>query len=89
MKLTLIGSHLCQDTLYALIKLKDCGAEIDFQDISSNFAALKTLMNIRETSPLFDEVKRCGGIGMPLFVLEDGTLTHDLASVLAMAKDGK
>ena len=89
MKLTLIGSHLCQDTLYSLIKLKDCGAEIDFQDISSNFAALKTFMNIRETSPLFDEVKRCGGIGMPLFVLEDGTQTHDLAQVLACTKEGK
>ena len=28
MKLILIGSHLCQDTLYALNKLKDGGADI-------------------------------------------------------------
>ena len=41
MKLILIGSHLCQDTLYALNKLKDYKVEIDFQDISSSFPALK------------------------------------------------
>ena len=43
MKLILIGSHLCQDTLYALNKLKDYKVEIDFQDISSSFPALKLI----------------------------------------------
>lgn len=45
MKLILIGSHLCQDTLYALNKLKDYKVEIDFQDISSSFPALKLFLN--------------------------------------------
>lgn len=48
MKLILIGSHLCQDTLYALNKLKDYKVEIDFQDISSSFPALKLFLNKRE-----------------------------------------
>ena len=34
MKVTVIGSHLCPDTLYALQQLAAAGAEIDFKDIS-------------------------------------------------------
>ena len=42
MKLILIGSHLCQDTLYALNKLKDYKVEIDFSGyFPAAFPALK------------------------------------------------
>ena len=32
MKVTVIGSHLCPDTLYALQQLAAAGAEIDFKE---------------------------------------------------------
>ena len=32
MKMTVIGSHLCPDTLYALGKLSGAGMEVDFRD---------------------------------------------------------
>ena len=42
MKITVIGSHLCPDTLYALNQLAAAGAEVSFQDILSCHAALLT-----------------------------------------------
>ena len=41
MKVTVIGSHLCPDTLYALGKLSGAGAEVDFRDILSCHAELQ------------------------------------------------
>ncbi|NFQ68656.1 glutaredoxin, partial [Clostridium sporogenes] len=41
MKITVIGSHLCPDTLAALNKLSAVGADIDFKDILSCHADLK------------------------------------------------
>ncbi len=82
MKLTMIGSHLCQDTLYAMIKLKEKGAVIDFQNISAFFPALKLFLQKRENDPVFEPVKQEGKIGLPFFILEDGTETFDLDFVL-------
>ena len=82
MKLTLYGSHLCQDTLYAICKLKDRNVEIDFKNISVDFSALKDFMKIRESDPVYEPVKKNGGLGMPLMILEDGTKTLDLEEVL-------
>lgn len=86
MKLTLIGSHLCQDTLYALYKLKDTGAEIDFQNISSDFGALKLFLANRENNPEYAEVKKKGGIGIPFIIFEDGTGTFMLDKALSKVK---
>ena len=82
MKITLIGSHLCQDTLYALMKLKEEGAEIEFKNISVDFSALKTYVKLREHNTLYDIVKKNDGIGIPVFLCEDGTETLDLGKVL-------
>ena len=82
MKLILIGSHLCQDTLYALNKLKDYKVEIDFQDISSSFPALKLFLNKREHDQKYVPVKENGGIGIPFMIFEDGTETFTLDEAL-------
>ena len=41
MKVTVIGSHLCPDTLCALTRLAGAGVEVDFKDILSCHAALQ------------------------------------------------
>ena len=43
MKVTVVGSHLCPDTLYALHQLAAAGIEIDFKDILSCHADLKEI----------------------------------------------
>ena len=82
MKVTVIGSHLCPDTLYAIQKLKEAGADLSFVNISAALADLKTFLAIRESDALYDAVRKNGGIGIPLFVLEDGTRTLDLEKIL-------
>lgn len=67
------GSHLCEDTQKALKELKD----VDFRNISEDLSALKEFLAIRDNNPLYDEVKKNGGIGIPVFVLDDGTVTFD------------
>ena len=82
MKVTVIGSHLCPDTLYALNQLVVAKIEIDFKDLSASLPDLKAYLAQRETNPLYASVREKGGIGIPCFVLEDGRTTLDLDEVL-------
>ena len=83
MKVIVIGSHLCPDTLYALCRLREKNAEIDFKDLSASLPDLKAYLAVRETEPQYEAVRAGGGIGIPFFVLEDGTKTLDLEEVLS------
>lgn len=82
MKVKVIGSHLCPDTLYVISKLKEKNVEIDFQNLSASFSALKDYLNVRENNVLYETVRKAGGIGIPFIELEDGTQTFDLNVVL-------
>ena len=82
MKVTMIGSHLCQDTLYALMQLKAAGVEVDFQDIHSGFSGLREYLAVRDGSLLYREVKCSGKLGIPYLRLEDGSETLDVREVL-------
>lgn len=46
-------------------------------DLGSHVLHLKTFLKLRDTHPAFDAVKQHGGIGIPCFVKEDGTVTLD------------
>lgn len=82
MKVTLIGSHLCPDTLYAINRLCEAGVEMDFKNISASLTDLKAYLALRESSPVFDGPKANGSLGIPCFVREDGSLTLDLEQIL-------
>ena len=82
MKVTVIGSHLCPDTLYALNCLTAAGVEASFQDILSCHAALQTYLHVRETSELYAEIRGTQRLGVPSFVREDGTMTLELKDIL-------
>ena len=81
MKVTIYGSSLCQDTLYALIKLKARGKEVDFHNITAVLPDLRTFMTLREEDPVYVNVGK-EQLGIPLFILEDRTKTLDLDEVL-------
>lgn len=82
MKVIVIGSHLCPDTLEALDKLREKNMEIEFKDLSASLEDLKVYLAVREQESAYEEVRRAGGIGIPFFVLEDGTKTMNLDEVL-------
>ena len=60
MKVTVIGSHLCPDTLYALNKLVEAKADITFQNLSASLPDLKAYLALRESSPVFEGPKAKG-----------------------------
>lgn len=82
MKVTVIGSHLCPDTLYALNWLSAAGAEVDFKNLSTSLSDLKIYLALRQDSPVYADIRENGGIGIPCFILEDGTVTRNLQTAL-------
>ena len=51
MKVTVIGSHLCPDTLYALNRLSEVKAEIEFKNLSASLPDLiPTMRPSRKTA---------------------------------------
>ena len=64
MKVTVIGSHLCPDTLYALNRLSEARAEIDFKNLSASLADLKVYLALRQDSPVYADIREGGGIGI-------------------------
>jgi Glutaredoxin-related protein len=82
MKITVIGSHLCPDTLYALNQLSARKIDVAFRDLSASLEDLKAYLALRESSPLYDAVRARGGIGIPCFVREDGSATLELEDIL-------
>lgn len=82
MKVTVIGSHLCPDTLYALQQLAAAGAEIGFKRHFIRHADLKAYINLRDNSDLYAQIRGTERLGIPCFVKEDGTTTLNLAEVL-------
>ena len=82
MKVTVIGSHLCPDTLYALGQLSAPKVEIDFRGLSASLPGLKAYLAVRESEPVYAAVREKGSLGIPCFVLEDGSVTLELEEVL-------
>ena len=75
MKVTVIGSHLCPDTLYALNKLVEAKADITFQNLSASLPDLKAYLAPAESSPSSKAPRPGAPWASPCFVREDGTVT--------------
>lgn len=82
MKITVVGSHLCPDTLYALQMLSQEGIEVDFKDILSCHGDLKTYLVLRENSDTYKDIRNTERMGIPCFLQEDGTETLDLKDII-------
>lgn len=72
------GTEICIDCRNYKAIQKSRGFEAEYVDITADTANLREFLKIRDTSPLFDEVRAHNGIGIPLFVKEDGTMTFEI-----------
>lgn len=72
--LKIYGSVLCPDCVQCRADLDGAGVEYEYLDFGENLRALKEFLAIRDGSPLFDEVRAAGGIGIPCIVTEDGSV---------------
>lgn len=76
--LKVYGADICIDCRNYKAIQKSRGFEAEFIDIIENTTNLKEFLEIRDLDPVFDPVKERHGIGIPLFVKEDGTRTFDI-----------
>lgn len=96
MKITIVGSHLCPNTLYAIVKCKEAGLTASFVDISASLSGLKHFLAFHEHHEVYapfrelsarEDYLQSGKIGLPCFVLEDGTETLELDTALQRAAE--
>lgn len=81
--LKVYGTEICVDCRnYKAIQEKR-GFEAEYIDITENTTNLKAFLEIRDEDPAFEPVKVRHGIGIPLFVREDGAKTFDINEALA------
>lgn len=76
------GSQLCPDVRAAIETLTTKDVKFDFVDITADLGNLKAFIKLRESNPLFDEVRACDGIGIPCFEKENGDITFTIEDVL-------
>lgn len=87
MKIVMYGSEICPDCVTAktlLGKAKDI--ELTYKNITKDIATLKEFLTYRDHETVFVPVKENGKIGIPFFILEDGTKTLDIYDYVAIEK---
>lgn len=68
------GTDICKDCVAARELLRAQNIEAEFIDITASTPNLRAFLALRDSRPEYDEVKARGGIGIPTFVWDDGSL---------------
>ena len=72
------GTDICIDCRNYKAIQKNRGFEAEYIDITENTDHLKEFLAMRDQEDLYAPVRENHGIGIPLFVKEDGTKTFDI-----------
>jgi len=80
---------LCPDCIRIAEQLSD-SSKYEVIDIGEHPRNLKQFLALRDSSPAFAKVRERGAIGIPCFVLEDGTITFkpEMAGIVSAAAEG-
>lgn len=82
--LKVYGSLLCPDCVACKAAFEEKGIAFEYHDFGSELPALKAFLAIRDTDPLFEDVKKSGKIGIPCILREDGSVSLDWEEFLSM-----
>ena len=77
------GTDICIDCRNYKAIQKSRGFEAEYIDITENTRNLREFLHFRDHEPVFDPVREHGGIGIPLFVRQDGAKTLDINEALS------
>lgn len=77
------GANICIDCRNYKALRESRGFADTYIDITESTANLREFLAFRDSNPIFDPVREHGGIGIPLFVREDGTATLELDEALS------
>ncbi|WP_455716545.1 glutaredoxin [Anaerosporobacter sp.] len=90
MKIIMYGAPICGDCVIAKEKLlENKDVTLDYRNIIESTAVLKEFLSYRDNESIFDDVKATGKIGIPFFILEDGTKTLQITSYIDIALENK
>ena len=88
--ITMLGNHHCIDCVKACAEIKRMNLPIEFHDMETSMDYVREFLNVRDGHPeLFDECRKNNSIGIPVFVLEDGTVTFDCETAFEAARKAK
>ncbi len=77
------GASICVDCRNYKAIQESRGFEAEYVDITEDTGKLKEFLQLRDREPVFAPVRERGGIGIPLFVREDGQKTFDINEALS------
>ena len=69
------GSMMCPDCVKCREDLDRAGVTYEYLDFADSLWNLKVFLHLRDSEPVFAELKKAGKIGIPCIVREDGTVT--------------
>ena len=72
------GAQICIDCRNYKAIQKARGFEAEYTEITEDTGKLKEFLKLRDHEPVLAPVRERGGIGIPLFVMEDGRKTLDI-----------
>lgn len=87
MKIIMYGTEICPNCVEAKELLKDyADIELDYRNITETTAILKEFLSYRDHEDMFQPIKDSGRVGIPFFILEDGTKTFELSDFIEIEK---
>lgn len=88
MKVIMYGAPICGDCVSAKNYLMNqMDVELEYRDITATTTMLKEFLALRDNETMFQPVKQQGKIGIPLFLLEDGTKTFQMEDFIRVNTD--
>ena len=72
------GAQICIDCRNYKAIQKARGFEAEYIEITEYTGKLKEFLKLRDHDPILAPVRERGGIGIPLFIMEDGRKTLDM-----------
>lgn len=88
MKIIMYGTAICPNCVEAKEKLEKCPEiKLDYRNITESTKIMKEFLSYRDHEALFAEVIEQGRIGIPFFILEDGTKTFEIFDHVDVERD--
>lgn len=88
MKITMYGAEICTNCVEAKKQLSmDESIELDYRNITESTKLMKEFLAYRDHEPMFKPIIEEGRIGIPFFLLEDGTMTFEVDELLSVKRD--
>lgn len=77
------GAEICIDCRNYKAIQKARGFEAEYIDITDNTSNLKEFLKLRDTEKVFEPVRAHSGIGIPLFINDNGEMTFEIDEAMA------